>query len=112
MSGVSPVLIGIAGGSGCGKTYLARRLQTQAGADKVAVLSMDQYFRSLSQVEREMDPRDVNFDHPSHIDIPLLLEHLRALRAGEGVMAPSYYFREQVQRPAALAVGPAPLVGV
>ncbi len=112
MSGVSPVLIGIAGGSGCGKTYLARRLQTQAGVDKVAVLSMDQYFRSLSQVEREMDPRDVNFDHPSHIDIPLLLEHLRALRAGEGVMAPSYDFREQVQRPAAIAVGPAPVVVV
>jgi len=108
----SPVLLGIAGGSGCGKTYLARRLQSQVGADKVAVLSMDQYFRSLSEEERGVDPREINFDHPSRIDLPRLTEHLQALRAGHGVMAPSYDFRHQVQQPAAVAVGPAPVVVV
>jgi uridine kinase len=108
----APVLIGIAGGSGSGKTYLARRLQSQVGADKVAVLSMDQYFRSLSDAERAVDPRDINFDHPSRIDVPLLLAHLQALRAGERVLAPSYDFRDQVQQSSAIAVGPAPVIVV
>ncbi len=108
----TPVLLGIAGGSGSGKTYLARRLQSQVGADKVAVLSMDQYFRGLSDAERAVDPRDINFDHPARIDVPLLMEHLQALRAGHGVMAPSYDFRTQVQQPAAIAVGPAPVIVV
>lgn len=112
MSDLAPVVLGIAGGSGCGKTYLARRLQSQIGADKVAVLGMDQYFRSLSAAERGIGPRDINFDHPSHIDMPLLVEHLRALRAGQGVRAPSYDFREQLQRPAEIPVGPAPVVVV
>lgn len=107
-----PVLLGIAGGSGSGKTYLARRIQQESGGDRVTVLSMDQYFRTLSTAEQHDDPRDINFDHPSHIDFALLHEHLKALRAGETVYAPTYDFRSQLQTPAAIEVKPAPVIVV
>jgi len=107
MTAQHPVILGIAGGSGSGKTYLARRIQREAGPSRVTVLSMDQYFRTLTSRE---DPRDINFDHPSHIDFSLLYEHLRALRAGESVLAPTYNFRTQTQTPAAIAVAPTPVI--
>ena len=75
----APVILGIAGGSGSGKTYLARRIQQAAGPEQVAVLSMDQYFCSLTDAERQLDPRDINFDHPSHIDFQRLAEDEQAL---------------------------------
>lgn len=101
-----PVLIGIAGGSGSGKTYLARRIQRDVGATHVALLSMDQYFRSLSPEERRLDPRDINFDHPSHIDSARLQADLERLRDGQAILAPCYDFRTQIQTPAAIAVEP------
>ncbi len=108
----SPVLLGIAGGSGSGKTYLARRIQQAAGPEQVSVLSMDQYFCSLTDEERRLDPRDINFDHPSHIDFELLAAHLQALRAGQRVLAPSYDFRSQRQTPDCIPVEPARVVVV
>lgn len=108
----APVLIGIAGGSGSGKTYLARRIQREVGPAHVAVLSMDQYFRSLSPDEQRLDRRDINFDHPSHIDSELLQRHLELLRAGQPVVAPSYDFRTQRQTPDAILIEPARVVVV
>ncbi|MEZ4448868.1 MAG: hypothetical protein R3B09_05245 [Nannocystaceae bacterium] len=106
-----PVLLGVAGGSGSGKTYLARRIQRDVGEAGVAVLSMDQYFRTLSPEERT-EPRDINFDHPSHIDTDALARDLAALRRGEAIMAPIYDFRTQVQTPAAVPVAAAPVIVV
>ena len=108
----APVILGIAGGSGSGKTYLARRIQQAAGPEQVAVLSMDQYFCSLTDDERRLDPRDINFDHPSHIDFQLLAAHLQALRAGQRILAPSYDFRSQRQTPDCIPVEPARVVVV
>lgn len=108
----APVLLGIAGGSGSGKTYLARRIQQAVGPEQVAVLSMDQYFCSLTPEERRLDPRDINFDHPSHIDVDLLAEHLQALRAGRPILAPSYDFRTQIQTPDCIPVHPTRVVVV
>lgn len=108
----APVLLGIAGGSGSGKTYLARRIQQAAGPEQVSVLSMDQYFCSLTDDERRLDARDINFDHPSHIDFELLATHLQALRAGQRVLAPSYDFRTQIQTPGCIPVEPARVIVV
>lgn len=102
----APVLIGIAGGSGSGKTYLARFVKRKVGSKHAAVLSMDQYFTSLTDQERRLDPRDINFDHPAHIDIALLEQHLLALKQGESVQVPHYDFRTQVQTPAAETLAP------
>jgi uridine kinase len=108
----APVILGIAGGSGSGKTYLARRIQQAAGPEQVAVLSMDQYFCSLTDAERQLDPRDINFDHPSHIDFQRLADDLQALRAGQRILAPSYDFRTQIQTPGSIPVEPARVIVV
>ncbi len=102
-----PFLIGIAGGSGSGKTFLARTVAEAVGEDKVALLSMDQYFRSSSA---QGEPADINFDHPAHLDFRLMIAHLRKLRAGKPVMVPQYDFRTMAQTPAAMSVLPKPVV--
>ena len=101
-----PVLIGIAGGSGSGKTYLARSVQRDAGDGCASMLSMDQYFRT----EKHPDRRQVNFDHPAHLDLDLLVEHLHALKAGKPIIAPTYDFRTMEQTPAGMQIEPRPVV--
>jgi uridine kinase len=68
---------------------------------------MDQYFRTSS---RDADPRDVNFDHPAHLDFRLMTNHLRKLRNGKSVLAPTYDFVEMVQRPASMPLLPKSVV--
>lgn len=108
MASATPIIIGIGGGSGCGKTYLANAVREQVGTG-VACLSMDQYFKTLEDHE---DPRQVNFDHPKHLDIPLLVEHLRRLKAGEAVRVPSYDFHTMIGTPEAEEVPPEPVLVV
>ncbi|MFI5385675.1 MAG: uridine kinase [Fimbriimonadales bacterium] len=105
------VLIGIAGGSGSGKTYLARYLQEELGKDLVRVLSMDQYFRSRAP-EDTYSVHEINFDHPAHIDIDLLIQDLASLRQGKSILAPDYDFRTQTQTPHAIEIGTAPVIVV
>jgi uridine kinase len=102
-----PVLIGIAGGSGSGKTYLARKVRETNG-QIVSMLSMDQYFRT----EASAKTSQVNFDHPAHLDLDLLVEHLTILKSGHVVRAPTYDFRTTVQMPAALEIEPRPVIVV
>ena len=105
--GKRPVLIGIAGGSGSGKTYLAERAATDVGSDRVAVLSMDRYFRSEGPGS---DPNLVNFDHPGHLDIDLMIRHLRSLRRGKAVWLPSYDFVTRKQAARADRMEPKPVI--
>lgn len=103
-----PVLIGIAGGSGSGKTFLAEYVQTHVGKDKVAVLSMDQYFRST--VDSPYQSSDVNFDHPAHLDLKLMVQHLEALKAGDGVSVPGYDFETMTVHEDWQTLDPLPVV--
>lgn len=89
-----PLIIGIAGGSGSGKTYLAREI-SEAVQGHVSVLSMDQYFRDTDTV----NPHNVNFDHPAHLDFALMMRHLKMLRSGKSVNAPSYDFKSMRRTP-------------
>lgn len=107
----SPVLIGIAGGSGCGKTYLARHVQRRAGKSYVARLSMDQYFLTLPD-EETLDPREINFDHPGHIDLTRFVADLLALKQGRSIRAPRYDFKLQRQFPEALTIESRPVIVV
>lgn len=102
-----PLLIGVAGGSGSGKTYFAREVLNGLGASKAAMLSMDQYFKSTPS---EVDYRDINFDHPAHLDFELMIGHLKELRSGGTILAPSYDFKTMVQSPASVSVTPKPIV--
>lgn len=102
-----PLVIGFAGGSGSGKTHLAREVADAVGQDKVALLSMDQYFRATLA---NNNGADVNFDHPAHLDFDLMSEHLVSLRSGSSIQAPEYDFRTKSQKPASIEVTPQPII--
>jgi len=100
------LLIGIAGGSGSGKTTFARDLQLKAGKDRVSILSMDAYF----QTQESADTTYLNLDHPSHLDLDLMLADLDQLRSGKRVLAPSYDFRTMQQTPKCVPIEASPVV--
>src|SRR3954462_11055873 len=87
------ILIGIAGGSGSGKTLVARTIVRELGTDRVVVIDQDSCYRNLEDIPfRDRDAR--NFDHPDAFDTELLKEHLRALLAGHPVDQPIYDYSQ------------------
>lgn len=109
MKCVVPFIIGVAGGTGSGKTTIARRIAEGVPADHVAVIEHDAYYRDLSHLSHEQRNL-VNFDHPDALDTELLIEHLRSLRAGAPVALPVYDFASHTRKPRGLALTPRPLV--
>lgn len=103
MSRALPIMIGIAGGSGSGKTYLAREIQQEVGHDHVSILGMDRYFRTL-RLPPGATEHDINFDHPAHIDLEVLKSDLEALKSGQDILAPRYDYATQVQTPKATLI--------
>lgn len=89
--GATPLVIGIAGGSGSGKTTVAQEILQRVGPDRIAFLQHDSYYKDLSG----LPPRqraEVNFDHPDSLETDLLIEHIAALREGNPVEVPIYDF--------------------
>lgn len=103
------VTLGIAGGTGSGKTTVARRIVTEIGQGRVSYLDQDAYYKDLSHLSHE-DRRMVNFDHPDAFDTTLLCEHVRALKAGQGVNKPVYSYKESVRTEQSVPVAPAALI--
>lgn len=87
------LIIGIAGGTGCGKTTVVNQIINELPKNEVGVISQDSYYNDLSHLTLE-ERRKTNFDHPSAIDFKLLEKHLKALKAGESVEQPVYSFLE------------------
>ncbi len=85
-----PVIIGIAGGTGSGKTTLARRVQEGVG-ERSVLLQHDWYYRDLQNLS-ETERARINFDHPDSLDNELLVSHLEALREGKTIEVPRYDF--------------------
>jgi uridine kinase len=86
-----PLVLGVAGGTGSGKTTVARAILQTVGRDRIAFLAQDSYYRDQAW-ESEEQLRSHNFDHPSALDTALLVEHLGALRRGLAVEVPVYDF--------------------
>lgn len=84
------LIIGIAGGSGSGKTTVVKAIQNSLNK-KVAVISQDSYYKDSSHVPVE-ERKDINFDHPDAIDWDLLCEHLKELREGRCIEQPIYSY--------------------
>ncbi|MFZ5644618.1 MAG: uridine kinase [Bacillota bacterium] len=105
-----PTIIGIAGGTGSGKTTVARAV---AGAflDRAIVIEQDCFYKDRSNVPFK-ERKDLNFDHPDAIDIELMVEALDKLRNGEPAMVPQYDFTNHTRKKMAFTVGPADLVVV
>jgi len=85
-------LIGIAGGTGSGKSTVARKIADGLPADSVAVIDHDSYYRDRSDLTFEARTT-LNYDHPDALDNELLVQHLESLRAGRGVDVPNYDFK-------------------
>jgi uridine kinase len=85
------LIIGIAGGTGSGKTTVVHQIMNQLPLTEVGILSQDHYYRQTTNLSYE-ERAKINFDHPRAIDFELLTEHLTALKAGNAVEQPVYSF--------------------
>jgi uridine kinase len=86
-----PLVIGVAGGSGSGKTTVVRRIVESIGNEEVTVLEHDRYYRDRNDLRVE-ERRALNYDHPDSLETELLVMHLHELREGRTIQAPRYDF--------------------
>lgn len=91
MNRPQPLTIGIAGGSGSGKTTVAQEILSRVGPDRIAFLQHDAYYKDLSGLP-PTQRAELNFDHPNSLETDLLIEHILALRDGKPVEVPIYDF--------------------
>ncbi len=94
---MKPLLIGIAGGTGSGKTTVARRIYESLKGVNVLVLQQDAYYIDLSHLPLE-ERKKINFDHPSAFDSNLLIEHLKKLIKVEKIEKPMYSFTDYTRK--------------
>lgn len=85
------LVIGIAGGTGCGKTTVVNQILNELSETEVGVISQDAYYKDTSHLSYE-ERISINFDHPRSIDFELLENHLKALKRGESIHQPVYSF--------------------
>jgi uridine kinase len=91
LSKPTPLVIGVAGGSGSGKTTVSTRIRDIVGRSHITYIQHDHYYRDRPDLSLE-ERSKVNYDHPESLETPLMVEHLRQLRAGQPVDAPLYNF--------------------
>ncbi|RLD16718.1 MAG: uridine kinase [Caldiserica bacterium] len=89
------ILIGIAGGSGSGKTTVALKIKERVGED-ILILDMDSYYKDHSHIPFEERVK-INYDHPDAFDFPLLINHLKRLIQGKSIEKPVYSFVKYVR---------------
>ena len=105
---MNTILIGIAGGTGSGKTTLTRHLKEHFGKD-VTVIGHDSYYKR--QVGRTYEERaKVNYDHPNAFDTDLLIRHLQELKAGRSIQCPVYSFVEHNRTDQTVEIQPAKVI--
>ncbi|MGB9774086.1 MAG: uridine kinase [Bacteroidota bacterium] len=91
------LIIGIAGGTGSGKTTVTRKILSQLHEERVEVLEHDSYYKDISAFgDKRIE--EINFDHPDALDTPLLIQHLQQLRAGKSIEVPIYDFQTYTRR--------------
>ena len=104
-----PLVIGIAGGTGSGKTTVANEILRAVGDDTAAYLPHDAYYKDLSNLpaaQRAM----INFDHPNSLETELMIEHVKALKADELVKLPLYDFSNHARTEEYIIIKPSPVI--
>jgi len=102
---MSSIVIGVAGGSGSGKTTVVRRIVDSQGTEDVTVLDHDRYYRDRNDLRFE-ERAALNYDHPDALETDLMVRHLHDLRAGRAVHIPSYDFSRHARLSSTAAVEP------
>jgi uridine kinase len=106
---LKPLIIGIAGGSGSGKSTVANNVAELLTTSSVAFIDMDAYYKNFPSLTLE-ERKKLNWDHPDAFDYDLLCAHLEALARGEPIEKPEYDFVTHLRRPAPTRVDPADVI--
>lgn len=93
---MKPIIIGVAGGTGSGKTTVSQEILRRVGAERIAFIQHDSYYRDQSHLSPEERAR-ANYDHPDSLETDLLVAHLQQLQADEVVAVPVYDFTRHVR---------------
>lgn len=109
MSPRRPLVVGLAGGTGSGKTTVARAIVDAAGADRISLLPQDAYYRAQHDVPLDVRRR-TNYDEPTAFDTELLIEHIDALIEGEPIARPVYDFSIDDRSDRTVAMEPKPVL--
>lgn len=104
-----PLVMGIAGGTGSGKTTVAGELCARLGEEDYALVNQDSYYKDNTGLPMDERKR-LNYDHPDLIDLPMLTEHVRELIAGRAVDKPVYSFVEHTRTRETVRVTPKPII--
>lgn len=106
---MTPFLIGLAGGTGSGKTTVANAIVKRVGEERIAILSHDSYYRDFVDLPKDILDRQ-NFDHPDSLESELLVRHLKALKQGMVVETPIYDFKVHRRSESSRRVEPRKLI--
>jgi len=104
-----PLVIGVAGGSGSGKTTVVRKIIESVGENSINLVQHDAYYRDLSHMNAE-DRAKQNFDHPASLQTELMVRHVQALKKGFAVEIPKYDFSNHVRKTETLTLRPRKVV--
>lgn len=106
---MNTIIIGIAGGTGSGKTTLTERLRDHFGQNEVSVINHDSYYKRHDELPYD-ERCKLNYDHPDSFDTELMVQHLQALRRGEAVEVPVYNYAIHNRSDQTVTVRPAPVI--
>lgn len=109
MNDMKPLIIGLAGGTGSGKTTVANRILETLDSERVIVLQHDSYYKDL-QMHGGKTPDQINFDHPDSLETDLLIQHLQSLLEGKGYEEPMYNFATYRRMPETKHIEPRNIV--
>ena len=101
----TPIVIGIAGGSGSGKTTVANVVLEQVGEQKIAFLAHDAYYKDLSDLPYSQRAK-INFDHPNSLDTELIIQHVVSLKNWQSIQLPIYDFKTHTRTDQSVPVEP------
>jgi len=100
-----PLIIGVAGGTGSGKTTVSNSILERVGSDQISYIQHDHYYRDRSHLPPE-ERGKINFDHPDSLENELLARHLKMLKEGQAVELPQYDFTTHIRKPETTRVEP------
>lgn len=101
---MKPILIGIAGGTGSGKSTFTNRIKDAFG-DRVSILYHDNYYKAHDEMPFE-ERKKLNYDHPDAFDMELLIEHIKALKSGQSIICPTYDYSQHNRAKNTITVEP------